>query len=339
MLFVLLSMTTAANAQIDSVGNVNDDVRGCQSTWTSYNYLKESSSLVRSNDRNYVVHTQHKNNSTGMLEHTFIVKTSPYGAETAFSTYFNAVDSTTYHVNITDMRLFEDTCYFCGTIVYTYVDWTGAYVTNGFVGRFVPQKMQNGTDSMTYHIVKEASDLSRLAISKASGYNVLISALGHTTKSGNACIVELTPDVTPVDWKLHLDTLEALEDVEFTDIMTVYDSLTLLSQFKCANNYPYGYSYYDNSHQVFLLDRFGANGCRASYSSYSIHYMAHYEMLIGENCSFHYNKAPMRLCHINDQYRQFGVSFGVEETNMSQGGYVCFRSNICGSTTAAYTTN
>ena len=321
---VMLSVAGTGQAQVDSTNIGNTDISDCQSTWTRYSTIKDSSSLVRSNSRNHVVHTQYKYKATGMMLHTFIVKTSTLGPETAITTYFNAIDSTSYYVVIDDMRLFEDTCYFCGRIVFSYVYSTGEYVTHGIVGRFVPREIENGTGSLTYYEVKETSQLTRLAIIKDNMGQLLISAIGNKVRSTTPCLVEITPSSVVPFWNLRLDTIEMPDIILFSDIITVSDSLTLLSQFECTNDYPYGHSNYDSSHQVFLLDRFSAKGCYATYNSSSVYYMAHYEMPIPENCSFHYNKAPMRLAHINDQNKQFGVSFGVKEINGNSEGIRIF---------------
>ena len=314
----MVCVTAAAQAQSDSSDRA--PLSSCQSTWTRYNSLKESSSIVRSNDRNHVVHTQYKDVQTGMVSHTFIIKRVNSSTEMAFTTYFNAEDSTGYHVDVTDMRIFEDTCYFCGTKVYTYVDWTGEYVRHGIVGRFVPQQMLNGTGSLQYFEVEKTKHLTRLAISKAPGSKVLISAIGDYFRNGTACIVEMTPS-SGASWELWLDTLDTPEGVVFTDIVTIRDSVRLLMQYECANNYPYGYSSYDNRHQLFMLDRFNLKGCKYNWNSHlGIYYMAHYDMMMDGDYFFHYNKAPMRFTHLNDTAKQFGVAFGVEEADWKHGG-------------------
>ena len=320
----LLGISPATYAQVDSAGYAEVPTRSCESIWTIYSPLKESASIVRSNITNHVVHTQCKNVQNGMISHTFVIRSVGSSMEKAFTTYFNAVDSTNFHVDVTDMRLFNDTCYFCGTKVYTFVDPpTGEYEKHGFVGRFVTRHMLADTGTIYFFEVKETSHLTRLAISQPAGSHVVISAIGSKKRSGTACMVEMTPNGGS-GWQFWLDTLNTPGGLVFTDIMTVRDSIRLLSQYKCANNYPYGHSNYDNRHQMFVLDRFGLNGCRASYSSSWLYCMAHYDMLGDGNYFFHHNKAPMRLCHINDQYNQFGVAFGVEETDGTHGGLRLF---------------
>jgi hypothetical protein len=320
---VLVGMTTAAYAQADSVDNAGGASRSCQSTWTSYSPLKEESSIVRSNNANHVIHTQSKDVQSGMVLHTFVIKTITSGTEKAFTTYFDAPDSTTYFVDVTDMRLFEDTCYFCGTKVYSYLHPLGGYDKHGIVGRFVIPHMLADTGSILFYEVKETLHLTRLAISRALGSKVLVSAIGDVAYNGTACMVEMTP-ISIMQWKLLLDTLETPKHAFFTDIMTMRDSIRLLLQYKCNNNYPYGHNNYDNRHQLFMMDRFGLDGCHASYSSSGVYYMAHYDLIADGNFCFHYNKAPMRLCHLNDLDKQFGVAFGVEEMDGSHGGLRLF---------------
>lgn len=322
--FVLLGTAGTANAQGDSVYYTDEGLRACQSTWTSYNNFMESSSIVRSNVGNHVVHTQRKDAQTGMRPHTFIMKRASSSTEMAFTTYFNAEDSISDYVDVTDMRLFDDTCYFCGTKVSTFAYPNGQYVSHGIVGRFVPDHMLNGTGSISFFEVVETAHLTRLAISRASGSKVLISAIGDMDRTGTACIVEMTP-CGGSSWDYWLDTLETPVDVIFSDIMTMRDSIRLLVQYKCSNNYLYGFSGYDNRHQLFMLDRFDLRGCKYNYTNTpGVYYMAHYDMGLDGDWFFHYNKAPMRFSHLNDLENQFGVAFGVEEKNIKFGGLRLF---------------
>ena len=57
------------------------------------------------------------------------------------------------------------------------------------------------------------------------------------------------------------------DNIVFSDIMTMRDSLTLLAQYACINNNPPFSNDYDYSHQIFLLDRFSLRGCHATHSA------------------------------------------------------------------------
>ena len=321
---VLLSATEATHAQVDSADNMYNAIRACQSIWTNYSNFKESSSIVRSNNYNHVIHTQNMDEHSGLMSHTFIVKTAGSYTEKAFTTYFNSTDGTDFFVSLSDMRLFNDTCYFCGIKVYTYVNWAGEHETHGIVGCFVPKHMLADTGSLFFYEFDETSDLTRLAISMATSSNVLISAIGNKSTTNTACILEMLSSGGGPQWEYWLDTLITPQDVVFTDIMTMGDSIRLLLQYECANDHPYGQNDYDNGHQLFMLDRFGHNGCRASYNPMWVYYMAHYNMGFDGDCFFHFNKAPMRFSHLNDRDNQFGVAFGVEETDGNHGGLRMF---------------
>lgn len=318
-LAMLMSMASRAYAQEDSAYNVVRDLRACQSTWTGYSVIDEMSSIVRSNSQNHIVHTQRKNVQTGVLTHTFVIKDNTTSPERAFRTYFNAEYITGWSVDVTDMRLFDDVCYFCGTKQYDYVNYLGEYVTHGIIGRFVPREILDGTGSMEYIEVDETAHLTRLAISKTTESKALVSAIGDMEWTGTACLVEATPSSGHA-WNLRLDTLEMPTGVIFSDIMTMRDSIRLLMQYRCNNDLPVGSSNYDTRHQVFMLDCFGQNGCHASYNSSVVYYLAYYDMSLDGDYYFHYNNAPMRFSHLNDSDNQFGVAFGVEETDGIHGG-------------------
>lgn len=321
-LVALMGSMPVAHAQMDSVGSAGVETRACQSRWTRYDPLKESSSIVRSNNYNHVTHTQSIDGQKGIFVHTFVVK-DVSGMEKAFTTYFNAMDSTAYDVDVTDMRLFVDTCYFCGTLTHSYADYTGNLVTHGIVGRFVVPHVLAGTGSLQFYEVEKTAGLRRLAISQASGADVLISAIGDVASSRTSCIVEMKP-WSGSQWVYWLDTLETPTRTFFTDIMTMRDSLRLLLQYRCNNDFPYGHGSYDNRHQLFMLDRFGLKGCKDSYSTAGVYYMAHYDMIADGDCFFHRKEAPMRLSHLNDLDKQFAVAFGVRETDGNHGGLRLF---------------
>lgn len=320
LLAILPSMANMVYAQEDSVYHLLRDNSPCQSTFSNYSYIGEQSSIVRSNSLNHVVHTQRKHPMTGIVEHTFLIKSLYSGTEKAFRTNFNVDDSTCWSVDVTDMRLFNDACYFCGTIKYTYQNIiTGEYVTHGIIGYFVPQKLLDGPGIMQYFVVNETAHLTHLAITNTSGSQVLVSAIGDKDQTGTACIVE-AKTTTGQTWNLCLDTLETPKGVIFSDIMTVRDSIRLLMQYKCSNNSPAGSGNYDNRHQLFMMDCFDQNGCKANINSLVVHYLAHYNLAFDGNYYFHYNNAPMRLGHLNDKDKQFGVAFGVEENDGVHGG-------------------
>ena len=318
-LAMLMSMASRAYAQEDSAYNVVRDLRACQSTWTGYSVIDEMSSIVRSNSQNHIVHTQRKNVQTGVLTHTFVIKDNTTSPERAFRTYFNAADSTCWSVDVTDMRLFDDLCYFCGTIKHTYVNYLGEYVTHGIIGRFEPHQILNGTGTIQCLEVEETAHLTHLAISRASESQLLVSAIGDISWTGTACMVEAVY-CGGQEWNLKLDTLETPQGVIFSDIMTVRDSIRLLMQYKCNDDSPFGSNNYDYRHQLFMMDCFGQNGCYASYNTSMLYYLAHYDLALDGNYFFHYNNAPMRLGHLNDLDKQFCVAFGVEETDGVHGG-------------------
>ena len=290
----------------------------CPSTWTRYNSLTAENSIVRSNNMNHVAYMQEKETSIGNIRHTFIVRRYGQTYEMAFST--NLSQDKIHKVIVTDMRLFEDTCYFCGRVK---CQPTGSGPdTRGFVGRFVTTGMKDSSWALEYYVVDSTSRLDRLAISRANGYPLLISAIGERYFTGKPCIVELENNGSSV-WKIAHDTITNADNLDFSDIMTIRDSITLLAQYACVNDNPPFSNEYDYNHQMFLLDRFSLRGCRATYISWPCH-MALYYLGIVDGRYFHHDRTPMRLFHINDHNNEFGVAFGVEEENDIHGGVRLF---------------
>lgn len=318
---MLIIAPTIVCGQSDSL--VREYQSPCQSEWTKYNNFTEHNSIVRSNDQNHVTYI-HEKTISGPSRHIFVVRNNSMTPVTAFSTLFVdcCPDCLCSKVEISDMRLFDGTCYFCGKWVSQLYNIHNEHITKGFVGRFKINDMLNGTGSVFYTIIDTVSQLSRLAISTYIGSSVLISAIGKTKASNRDCILELYNPYSV--WKMRYDTIFNNQKIVFSDIMTIRDSLTLLAQYKCANDNLPGTNDYDNCHQVFMLDRFDKRGCYYTCSPAGFHDMAFYVMQPMENCYFHYNNAPMRLFHINDLNMEFGVAFGVEETNGDDGGVRLF---------------
>ena len=293
----------------------------CQSRWTTFSSIKEHTSIVRSSSDYRVVHIQYNEPSSGLL-HTFVIKRFSPEYEVAVSVNFNIGDP--YY--ITDMRIYNGECYYCGTVVTDILDMEGNPITYGVVGHFSPQAFFSGSGHMYITEVREVSTLTRLEINTCSNQLELISAIGTKDNNTNACVVELRRVALTggAMWTKYLDYIDPTFDIVFSDIMFTGDSLTLLSQFKCSNNYLPRHVSYDTRHQMFLMDRSGIDGFSTLPAPIWTHNMAQYCIDNDSYCKFHSDRCPMRLCHINDDDNGFGVAFGVRETELYMGGIRVF---------------
>lgn len=328
LVLVLLNVSAFAQPGADSA---NIGYRSsCQSVWTKYNNLTEKNSIVRSNNLYRVVYVLEKETGYVTNRHTFIVKRVDLSSEVAFSTFFYTPLSPNVaggSVVITDMRLYGDTCYFCGKVKYLLNEYIGGEFvpkTNGLLGWFSIPGMLNGSGSVYFHEFDTVTQLARLAISKPDASTLLVSAIGTQRPNLFPCIVEVKKinNVWENNW--HIDCVNNESGMFFSDIMTLRDSITLLAQYDCANDNLPGTNGYDNNHQVFLLDRYDLGGCYNMYHSVWSSTMVRYTMNPSEDYYFHYDKAPMRLFHINDLNNEFGVAFGVEKADGNSGGIRLF---------------
>lgn len=317
---LFLCLPSVANAQVDDYVPAPPISARIQ-----YDTIYEDNSIVRSNDSYRVVHIEHKENATGINLHTFIIKEVPNGNETVFTTRFNAHDSTQYDVYITDMELHNGECYFCGTLYLPIMDVFNHYISLGLVGHFSPQAMSVSSGVLLFNTVNNTAMLTHLAISRGDTNHVLISAVGEMEGSHTACLAEVAMGPTMM-WKAKINHIPSLEKIYFSDILNNFDSITLLAQFRCNNDHTPDFGDYDHNHQVFLLDRFSLAGCSHDITPSATHYMAHYS-LDNQNYKFHHNLTPMLLCNIYET--NFGVAFGVERDEMTEGGIRYFSfSNI-----------
>ncbi len=317
---LFLCLPSVANAQVDDyVPTPPISVR------IQYDTIYEDNSIVRSDNSYRVVHIEHKENTTGINLHTFIIKEVPNGNETVFTTRFNAHDSTQYDVYINDMELHNGECYFCGTLYLPIMDVFNHYISLGLVGHFSPQAMSVSSGVLLFNTVNNTAMLTHLAISRGDTNHVLISAVGEMEGSHTACLAEVAMGPTMM-WKAKINHIPSLEKIYFSDILNNFDSITLLAQFRCNNDHTPDFGDYDHNHQVFLLDRFSLAGCSHDITPSATHYMAHYS-LDNQNYKFHHNLTPMLLCNIYET--NFGVAFGVERDEMTEGGIRYFSfSNI-----------
>lgn len=113
-LLALLCLLPCGGLKAQGDSTDRDFRLSCPGTWTRYNSLTAENSIVRSNNMNHVAYMQEKETSTGDIRHTFIVRRYGQTYEMAFSTYLS--QDKIHKVIVTDMRLFEDTCYFCGRV-------------------------------------------------------------------------------------------------------------------------------------------------------------------------------------------------------------------------------
>lgn len=303
--------------------NPNVLPHGCNSTWSNYPSIKEERSIVRSNDRYMVVHTQYWESQNGMLKHTFHIKRFNEPAEIFISTYFNAQDNTEYKIDITDMEIFHDECFFCGTIYYNYTHnfFTNENERHGFVGHFNPASLMSGSGDIKYADVDFTTSLTRLCITRNSQYDNLISVIGEMDYDHKACLAEIGIALGG-GTDAYLSYIDNNPDILFSDILSNEDSVTLLAQYRCSNDITYGNEGYQMAHQIFMLDRFSRYGCHNDILPGVIHYMAHYMIDANEDCNFHYKNAPMALSNLFES--DFAVVYGVKENGSEWGGLRLF---------------
>ena len=222
----MMCLTAVGQEQSDSLGRSNSS--SCPSTWTKYGNLAEKYSIVRSNIMNHVVYIQERTPLGGNL-HTFIIRKYNQSQAMAFSTYFTTLKIRS--IIITDMRLYEDTCYFCGRV--NWPENSSGPTSQGFVGHFVINEIIGDSGSVHYYFLDSTAYLTRLAISKTNGFPLLISAIGERHPSGMACIVELKNNGA-TGWTRISDTIKGVNNLVLSDIMTLRDSVTLLAQYACV---------------------------------------------------------------------------------------------------------
>ena len=325
ILLMLFNLSAIAQMEADSA-----DIpyrSSCQSEWVEYSNPTEMYSIVRSNRYYRVIYILEKETVYGTNRHTFMIKQNGSSSETSFSTFFYnpcGPDCMSSSVVISDMRLYDDTCYFCGKVIEPNFEIYGSAPirkTFGFIGWFRIGDMLNGSSTISFHKVDTTTQLTRLAISKPNASSLLISAIGFQRPDRFPCIVEV--EKTNNNWAWRYEYVKNAPNMIFSDIMTMRDSITLLAQYGCTNDNLPGPPDYDNNHQVFLLDRYDLRGCY-NMNSPNTTTMARYYLNPSDNYFFHYDRAPMRLFHINDRLNEFGVAFGVETSNVTCGGIRLF---------------
>ena len=325
--FVLLYLCLLLAAPVASAqGNESNRVSApCRSTWWEYGSIPSHYSIIRDDNTYRIIHSEHHDNTIGINVHTFAIHSYATNQDFKFSTQFDAADSTDHNVSISDMELFNGWCYFCGTLVYDYVDFSGRPATDGLVGRFSVSSLFGSTATMEYCLVKDAGSLRAMTVSVPEGRMsvVMLHAVGDMKDNNNyaSCIVELEHTL-PGGWTATLGHLPQPPKIYFSDIERVATGVVLAAQTTCANPFPYGYPDYDTNHQQFMLDMFSMNGCYHDHQATSTDNMALYVMDCADDYCFHENKAPMKLSRTPSN--MFYLAFGVRENVITPSGLRLF---------------
>ena len=294
----------------------------CQSTWEHYSNINESTSHVRSDNNYRVIHSEY-DETYGVVRHTFVIQDFYTGNEAYYTTYFNSSAYGGAYIHIHDMELYNGECYFCGQYVFEYGMIPEDYY-DGVVGHFSPHDLMTNNNGIYFYRVPKTYTLSKLAITGSQSFQELVSAVGVEDDQTTACLVELR-HTAGQPWKAFIGHNFESPKLFFADILATADSLTLLAQIQCINNYPHSHPDYDVNHQVFVIDRASRNGFLTDYCSTSIsHYMMHFLTPYTELANFHTNCCPMLLYPSNSYEDFFGVAYGVKETGSNDGGIRLF---------------
>lgn len=148
---------------------------------------------------------------------------------------------------ITDVKIFDDTCYFCGVCVYP-TDFSitpeGEIIqpdsaSVGFVGYFSIKDVLDNTGHYFIKDIPEVSSLSKLAVygSIDSG-NVCITAIGKPkTNPTITCITSIARSTAaPYFWKYYVAKTN-IDDERMTDIITTDDFWVTASVFDQNDKY------------------------------------------------------------------------------------------------------
>ncbi|MBR1835138.1 MAG: hypothetical protein IJ785_06500 [Bacteroidales bacterium] len=320
----LMMCLLAANASAQ--GDI-EVLQFCPSYVWHYPDIKETTnSLVCGNSNFRVILAQYKNPAKGINLHTFIIKDYYTGTESYHTTYFNAIDSTDYNINITDMEMFGGECYFCGTATYAYLESYNSPIlhSEGFIGHFSPQAVQSGSGSIVFKSLNTIRSLSQLTVTNNPGVPTIVYATGTYGSSSQGCLLEVYNTIGS-GWHYNLDIVNSTPNILFSDVIASLDSITLLATLDCQNDFADPSSpTYDPNHQVFLIDRSSRKGFFYDYHLSSFHYMAHYYLNTDPGYNFHYNLAPLRL-YLTDYYdNTFGAAFCARDVPSTMGAVRLF---------------
>lgn len=217
-----------------------------------------------------------------------------------FQTFPNGLFALDSGYCIKDMRVVDNTCWFCGQkwwntgqLIYN-MDGTSYWQRNycGFIGRFNISDVYNGSGNYEIITLDSVYTLTRM-----DAYNNGAVAVGESWKH-KSCMIELYANSFGTAYHCRMNTPNLDEEV-FMDIVKANNRIVTLSRFNNPN-------YYFHYHALFGL-RYGAVGNYGATTNTLYRYDTYY--IFGDDEAYFTAVEPIFLAHTNKTATDVTVSY------------------------------
>lgn len=227
-------------------------------------------------------------------------------------------------INVKDLQIIGDICYFCGTRWRETGQWLYNYdgsiymeVRNeGFIGKFNVNDVVNSGGNFEYLIIDETLHLDKI-ITCPHG----ILAIGLKKNSLESCIVELHPDPAsslPITYNYSIYTSPSNDEV-FMDITNNNDTICVLSRFKNGIR-PEAFKYFFGLRYGISTDFLNSNT--------GIYYYSTQNVLWDEAASFT-GLDPIHICSFRTN-KAVSISYLNTSLSSRQGFPILYKVNFPG---------
>ncbi len=193
--FALMSVIVTAKSQIPTLSTVSSS--------TDFPELAGDQVITRAYRGLYkITHFRHKDDA---YKHSFLIQGGfPFITKRIqFNINLSILSDTLYRLNVNDMRIEGDSCYFCGNVVQVgppVMTPQGNMVwperdSIGFVGFFSLTELIAGHVQMRYKFYYDVYDLTRMATvpyRQRSSPQLMVAAIGTLEDKTTPCVLELT---------------------------------------------------------------------------------------------------------------------------------------------------
>ena len=251
-----------------------------------------------------ITHFRHKDDA---YKHSFLIQGGfPFITKRIqFNINLSILSDTLYRLNVNDMRIEGDSCYFCGNVVQVgppVMTPQGNMVwperdSIGFVGFFSLTELIAGHVQMRYKFYYDVYDLTRMATvpyRQRSSPQLMVAAIGTLEDKTTPCVLELTR-FSDGAWKKSLGYPNS-EDEVFSDILYNPETLVIASYRRC--NGDEGEYQNEPNHWKFTLHYSFNNGFCANYGHETAAEYDTYGLPVDHNIGWHTSDVQLRLCRL-----------------------------------------
>ena len=299
LILALMSLVETVSSQIPMVQTASSRV--------DFSELQGDQVLTRVYKGSKITHFRHADDN---YKHSFMIQGDLFVGTKRIIVNINSSlgPDTLYRLNVNDMRIEGDSCYFCGNVVRVgppqmtpqgNTIWPERDPV-GFVGFFSVPELISGRVNLRYKLFYEVYDLTRLAVYSYHQNLVrrMVAAIGTLADQTTPCVLEITRH-SDGSWRKSLGYPNSENEV-FSDILYNPKKLVVASYRRC--NGDEGEYQYEPNHWKFTIHYASSYGFCSDYGPLNGPEAAAeydtYGLPVNHNIGWHISDVQLRLCRL-----------------------------------------